>query len=170
MGKKCNLHYCLFKINEKKPSIVDFFFFPFVPKSYRTVTPEPRYVTNRVYHATPNIYPSFGWDVKPRSWLSVVIKNPRMSFEKSRGWPRHPGQICPLASDHHGLPNNPHICWLASSLCLLSTSKLMCGGRSGTLWLPSHHPGGCCTLVVDEEIPPDNVERFECLEKQNSAI
>ncbi len=23
-----NLHYCLFKINEKKPSIVDFFFFP----------------------------------------------------------------------------------------------------------------------------------------------
>uniref|UniRef100_A0A672RT57 Uncharacterized protein n=1 Tax=Sinocyclocheilus grahami TaxID=75366 RepID=A0A672RT57_SINGR len=41
---------------------------------------------------------------------------------------------------------------------------LVCGGRSGTLWLPSHHPGGCCTLQVDEEIPPDNVKRFECLE------
>ncbi len=26
--------------------------------------------------------PSFGWDVKPRSWLSVVIKNPSMSIEK----------------------------------------------------------------------------------------
>ncbi len=26
--------------------------------------------------------PSFGWDVKPRSWLSVVIKNSRMFFEK----------------------------------------------------------------------------------------
>ncbi len=51
-------------------------------------------------------------------------------------------------------PNHPHICWLASSLCLLSTSKLMCGGCSDTLWLPSHHPGRCCTLVVDEEIPP----------------
>ncbi len=34
------------------------------------------------------------------------------------------------------------------------TSKLVCGGRSGAIWLPSHHPGGCCTLVVDEEIPP----------------
>ncbi len=22
------------------------------------------------------------------------------------------------------------------------------------LWMPSHHPGGCCTLVVDEEIAP----------------
>ncbi len=31
-------------------------------------------------------------------------------------------------------------------------NKLVCGGRSGALWLPSHHPGGCCTLVVDEEI------------------
>ncbi len=61
-------------------------------------------------------------------------------------------------------PNNPHICWLASSLCLLSTSKLVCGGRSGALWLPSHHPGACCTLVGVEEIAPDNVERFECLE------
>ncbi len=27
MEKICNLHYCLFKINEKKPSLVDFFFF-----------------------------------------------------------------------------------------------------------------------------------------------
>ncbi len=44
--------------------------------------------------------------------------------------------------------------WLASSLCLLSTNKRVCGGRSGALWLPSHHPGGCCTLVVDEEIAP----------------
>ncbi len=49
---------------------------------------------------------------------------------------------------------------------LLSTSKLVCGGHSGALWLLSHHPGGCCTLVVDEEIPPDNVEYFECLEKK----
>ncbi len=90
--------------------------------------------------------PSFGWDVKPRSWLSVVIQNPIGL------WPSWP-------------PNNPHICWLASSLCLLSTSKLACGGHSGVLWLPSHHPGGCCTLVVDAEIPPDIVECFECLEK-----
>ncbi len=37
-------------------------------------------------------YPSFGWDVKPRSWLSVVIKNPMALLVKSRGvtpvsWP-----------------------------------------------------------------------------------
>ncbi len=30
----------------------------------------------------------------------------------------------------------------------------MCGGCSGALWLPLHHPDGCCTLVVDEEISP----------------
>ncbi len=93
----------------------------------------------------------------------MVIKNPRMSFEKSRRSCdlRHSGQNRPLASDHHGLLIIP-IHWLASSLCLLSSSKLV---RSDAIWLPLHHPGGCCTLVVDEEIPPDNVERFKCLEK-----
>ncbi len=67
--------------------------------------------------------------------------------------PRHPGQIRPLASDHYDLLIIP-IHWFAASICLLSTNKLVCGGCSGVLWLPSHHPGGCCTLVVDEEIPP----------------
>ncbi len=67
-------------------------------------------------------------------------------------WPRHPGPIPPLASDHHDLLIIP-IHWLASSLCLLSTCKLVWGGgRSGALWLPSH-PSGGCTLVVDEKIP-----------------
>ncbi len=42
----------------------------------------------------------------------------------------------------------------------------MCGERSGTIWLPSHHPGGCCTLVVDEEISPLLCKAFECLEKR----
>ncbi len=37
-------------------------------------------------------HPSFGWDVKPRSWLSVVIKNPMALLVKNRGvtavsWP-----------------------------------------------------------------------------------
>ncbi len=31
--------------------------------------------------------------------------------------------------------------------------KLVCGGRSGAIWLPSHHLGKCCTLVVVEEMP-----------------
>ncbi len=79
-----------------------------------------------------------------------------MSFEKSRGvtsasWPNSPIGllIIPISADwlHHSV-SSPPISW--------------CGGRSGALWLPSHHPGGCCTLEVDEEIPPDNVE---CLEK-----
>ncbi len=63
------------------------------------------------------------------------------------------GQISPLASDHYGhliIPKH----WLASSLWLLSTSKLVCEACSGAIWLPSHHPGGCCTLVVVEEPPP----------------
>ncbi len=51
---------------------------------------------------------SFGWDVKPRSWLSVVIKNPRVSFEKSRGvtsasWPNLPIGLWPSWP-----PNHPH--------------------------------------------------------------
>ncbi len=48
--------------------------------------------------------------------------------------------------------SSPYTDWLHH--CLLSTSKLVCGGRSGAIWLLSHHPGGCCTLVVDEEISP----------------
>ncbi len=63
----------------------------------------------------------------------------------------HRKRICPLASDHHGLLIIP-IHWLASSLCLFFTNKLVCGGRSGAIWLPSHHPGGSCTLVMVEEI------------------
>ncbi len=89
----------------------------------------------------------------PDSLWSLKIP-PKKTLRKRVGvLPRHPGQICPLASDHHGLLIIP-IHWLASSLCLLSTSKLVCGGRSGAIWLPAHHPGGCCTLVVDEEIAP----------------
>ncbi len=73
--------------------------------------------------------------------------------KKSRGvilasWPNPP-----TTSHHHVLLIIP-IHWLASSLCLLSTSKMVCGVCSGSLWLPSHHPGGCCILVVDEEITP----------------
>ncbi len=43
---------------------------------------------------------------------------------------------------------------------ILSTNKLVCGGRSGAIWLLSHNPGGCCTLVVVEEIPPFHVKRL----------
>ncbi len=67
---------------------------------------------------------SFGWDVKPRSWLSVVIKHPMMSHSKRvEAWPWHPGQTSPLAFEHHGLLIIP-IHWLTSSLFLLFTSKL----------------------------------------------
>ncbi len=41
----------------------------------------------------------------------------------------------------------------------------MCGERTGAvvLWQPSHHPSGCCTLVVVEERPPHIiVKRFGC--------
>ncbi len=58
-GGTVHVFVCLFKINEKKPSIVDFFcFFSVVLKSYRTVTPNRgtyRTVTS-VYRATPNIH------------------------------------------------------------------------------------------------------------------
>ncbi len=42
---------------------------------------------------------------------------------------------------------------------------LVCGEHTGAvvLWQPSHHPGGCCTLVVVEERPPTwFIKRFGC--------
>ncbi len=102
--------------------------------------------------------PSFRLDVKPRFWLSVGYKKYQDVLRKRVGVLARPNS--PI-----GLLIIP-IHRLAASLCLLSTSKLVCGGRSGALWLPSHHPGGCCTLMVDEEIPPLYVKRFECLEKR----
>ncbi len=70
-------------------------------------------------------------------------------MKKSRGC--NPGILAKFP--HHGLLIIP-IHRLALFLCLLSINKLVCGGSSGTLWLPSHHPGGCCTLMVVEEITP----------------
>uniref|UniRef100_A0A671LHV1 ATP-binding cassette, sub-family B (MDR/TAP), member 5 n=1 Tax=Sinocyclocheilus anshuiensis TaxID=1608454 RepID=A0A671LHV1_9TELE len=35
-------------------------------------------------------------------------------------------------------------------------SKVLCGGRSGAIWLPSHHPGGCCTLVYEKNLVEAN--------------
>ncbi len=46
--------------------------------------------------------PSFGWDVKPRSWLSVVIKNPMSLIVKSVL-----AKFPPLALVNHGLPIIP---------------------------------------------------------------
>ncbi|KAI2650865.1 Stonustoxin subunit alpha [Labeo rohita] len=39
---------------------------------------------------------------------------------------------------------------------IYTQGELVCGERTGAvvLWLPSHHPSGCCTLVVVEERSP----------------
>ncbi len=47
--------------------------------------------------------PSFRWDVKARSWLSVVIKNPMISFEKIRGMTSASRPNLPIGLWHHGL-------------------------------------------------------------------
>ncbi len=104
--------------------------------------------------------PSFGWDVKLRSWLSVVIKNPRMSFKKkSRGviptsWPNSPTGLWPSWP-----PNNPHIYWLASSLCLVVSVLTQYGCRR--------------IIQVDavhwwwlRRYPHYYIKHFECLEKR----
>ncbi len=79
--------------------------------------------------------------------------------------------LCPLwpklAFDHHGLLIIP-IHWLASSLGLLSTSKLLCGGCAGAIWLPSRHPGGCCTL--DYQIFSLNNMKKSLQKKKNSFV
>lgn len=95
-------------------------------------------------HYTVETALSFRWNIKPRSWLSVVIKNLRtLILKKNRG-------ITPLS------PSGPFLSWATNNLhpwigyiTLLSSPPI-----AGTLWLPSHHPGGCYTLVVVEEISP----------------
>ncbi len=51
---------------------------------------------------------------------------------------------------------------------------LVCGECTGAvvLWQPSHHPRGCCTLVVVEERPPPHmiVKRFGCIAIHNNAL
>ncbi len=61
---------------------------------------------------------SFGWDVKPRSWLYVVIKNPMALFTRRVGvWPLCPGQIPSTGPCQLWPPNNPHpLDWLYDSL------------------------------------------------------
>ncbi len=62
------------------------------------------------------LQPSFGWDVKPRSGLSAIIKNPMALLVKNRGvtpvsWPNY--HHWPLSWP----PNNPHpLDWLYDSL------------------------------------------------------
>ncbi len=71
----------------------------------RPQLPHPSVVTGTLYCKKA---PSFGWNVKSRSWLSVVIKNPRMSFEKNR-------DVTPASSPNFSIglwpswpPNHPH--------------------------------------------------------------
>jgi len=89
--------------------------------------------------------PSFRWDVKPRSWLSVVRKKSQDVFQKSRCvTPGNPGQICPMASVHHGLLIIPMHILIVSITMVEVLVHYGC-------W---YHPGGCCPLVVVEEISP----------------
>ncbi len=67
----------------------------------------------------------------------------------------------PLALVNHGL-----LIILIHLIGSISLSSPPVGGeRTGAvvLWLPSHHPSGCCTLVVVEERPPHMiVKHFGC--------
>ncbi len=70
---------------------------------------------------------------------------------KSRGvtlvfWPNSPHWLLSIMA-----PNNPHtLDWLYYD------SPPVAGERTGAvvLWQPSHHPSGCCTLVVVEKGTP----------------
>ncbi len=65
--------------------------------------------------------------------------------------------------------SSPYTDWLHH--CVSSPPVTVGCVRSGVIWLPSHHPGECCTLVVVEETPPPPpppfyVKRFEYPEKR----
>ncbi len=85
---------------------------------------------------------------------------PGCPSKKSRGvtlasWSNFPIGLWPSWS-----PNHPHILIGFTTVSSPPISWCVVGGlaQSGCL---SHHPGGCCTLVVVEEIPPYYVKRFE---------
>ncbi len=72
-------------------------------------------------------------------------------------WPLWPK----LASDHHGLLIIP----IHLHHCLLSTCSWCVWGVFWSNMAAVASSGGCCTLVVDEEIPPFYVKCFEYPEK-----
>ncbi len=59
---------------------------------------------------------------------------------------------------HDSLSSPPvaGVWWEHTLTVFITLSPPVAGGwgRSGAIWLPSHHPGGCCRLVVVEETPP----------------
>ncbi len=103
---------------------------------------------------------SFGWDVKLRSWLSLI---------KSRGVTRCPGQIPSTGPCQSWPPNNPHpLYWLYDSL----SSPPVAGDRTGALSVAAvassrwmlHTGGGW------GEIPHMIVKRFGCTIKHYKCI
>ncbi len=87
-------------------------------------------------HYTIKKAPSFGWDVKPRSWLSVVIKNPMSLLVNSRC----PGVLAKFPTTgpcQSWPPNNPHPLDLALRLSLLFTCSwcVVSAYTSLALWL-----------------------------------
>ncbi len=98
--------------------------------------------------------PSFGWDVKPRSWLSVVIKKPRMSFEKSRGvtsasWPiaHWPLTSSPYIDCLHHSVSSPPISWcVVSGLAHYGCRRII--QVDAAHWTRRHPPSQCRALWV----------------------
>ncbi len=108
---------------------------------------------------------SFGWDFKPSSWLSVVIKNPMALFVKSRGvTPVTPGQIPTPGPYQSWPPNKPHpLDWLYDSL---SSPPV-----AGVWWA---HWRRCPVAAVASskwrgETPHMIVKRFGCTTIHNKA-
>ncbi len=116
---------------------------------------------------------SFRWDVKPRSWLYVVIKNPMALFTRRVGvWPRCPGQIPSTGPCQLWPPNNPHpLDWLYDSL----SSPPVAG-----VWRAHWHRFPVAAIasskwmlhtVVFEERPPHMIVKcFGCTTIHNKAL
>ncbi len=87
------------------------------------------------------------------------LKIPGCTSKKSRGvtpvsWPNFP-----IGPSQSWPPNHPHT--------LIGFITVFSPPVAGVWWAFWHTmaPGGYCTLVGVEEIPPHTVKRFECLEK-----
>ncbi len=102
--------------------------------------------------------PSFGWDVKPRSWLSVVIKNPMALLVKSRG-------VTPVS-----WPSTLH--WPLSIIHLIGSISLSSPPVAGVWWAHWRHCPVAVVASSRRDPPPPHmiVKCFGCTTIHNKAL
>ncbi len=114
---------------------------------YRTLWWLPSYITGRYFNVSWREWVSESHTLITRVTCGSVLAA-LLSVRKAC----NPGQIPSTGLCQSWPPNNPHpLNWLYHSLSSPPVAGLWWAGAV-VLWQPSHHPSGCWTLVLVEEV------------------